>query len=252
MNKLTVVAWLMVLACGAVQAQTQRQFQCWTDDKGVRACGDHVPPQYAKQERQVLDSQGRVVDTKSREKTAEEVQAEAAARKLAEDMAFRKRQQEEYDRFLLETYNSEADLAHARDDRLAAIDGRIKFVNENIAANEATLKQLRDRAAAVAAAAAEKAKQSPAAAAPVPAEPPKPVAPPPAPASPAKPASKPAKAQKPAKPRTLPEQIADFEKALAESQKIAQELIAEREVTRVKFETDISRWKELKTGKVGG
>src|SRR3546814_4544232 len=55
--------------------------QCWTDNQGHRACGDTVPPQYAKQQREVFDEQGRVRQVKPREKTEAEVAAEEADRK---------------------------------------------------------------------------------------------------------------------------------------------------------------------------
>jgi hypothetical protein len=239
-----IVVMTGLLAAGAAQAQKGPKLVCWTDDKGARACGDHVPPQYAKQQQEVLDAQGRVLDTREREKTAEERKAADAAAHLAREADEAKQRQAEYDRFLVETYATEDDLAKTRDERIAALEGRIKLVDESIVSNQATLVQLHDRAAA-----AEKAKRT-AATAP----------PPPQPAQPAASVEMTkeeriaaAKAKlagklppKPVKPRTLPEQIADFEKSLAENQSAAKQLRAEREATIKRFDADIARWRQLK------
>ena len=79
MRNLTFPLIVLMLAVPAVHAG---KLACWTDDKGQKACGDRVPPQYAKKERQVLDGHGRVIQTQSREKTPEEI-AEARQKEEA-------------------------------------------------------------------------------------------------------------------------------------------------------------------------
>jgi len=121
---------------------------CWTDDKGQRACGDRVPPQYAKGEREVLDAQGRVIDKQGRQKTPEEV-AEVerkAAAETAEKERFEK--QAKYDRFLLQTFGSAKELEQSRDARLRALNGQMVLNDKSIADTEKTVKSLQDRAAA--------------------------------------------------------------------------------------------------------
>src|SRR3546814_6976413 len=83
--------------------------QCWTDNQGHRACGDTVPPQYAKQQREVFDEQGRVRQVKPREKTEAEVAAEEAAARAADELAQKQQKQRDYDRFLLRTSKSDKD-----------------------------------------------------------------------------------------------------------------------------------------------
>jgi hypothetical protein len=199
---------LSALATAALAAPTtSRKLVCWTDEKGVRSCGDHVPPQYVKGDRDVLDAQGRVTNTQSREKTPEEVQAEEDAKRLAVEMEARKKRQAEYDRFLLDTYNTEKDLARARDDRVGTLDGRIKLIRQTATDNETTLKQLKTRAAAQ----AEKSKNG-------------------------------------AVDPKLTRQVETFEKAVADSRDAMQQLEQEREAIRKKFDDDIARWKQLKSG----
>lgn len=112
--------------------QTTKKIQCWTDENGQRACGDRVPPEYAKQERKTFDRQGRVVGTREREKTAEEL---AAEQKILDEAAAAKRAEEEraaYDRFLTDTYSSVKDLERARNERLATLDGRTTLARQSV------------------------------------------------------------------------------------------------------------------------
>lgn len=143
MNKVIPGLLALVLAQGA--AAESKKLVCWTDEKGVRACGNSVPPQYAKGQRQVLDAQGRVVDTQARQKTPEEIaEAERLARIEAEEQK-RREAQAKYDAFLLDTYNSLGQLQRARDDRLITLDGRLQLARKALVDNETALASLRER-----------------------------------------------------------------------------------------------------------
>lgn len=115
--------------------------QCWTDNQGQRACGDSVPPQYARQRREVFDSQGRVRQVKPREKTEAEVAAEEKAKREADALALKQQKQRDYDRFLLSTYNSEKEIEHARDERITMLDGRQRLVAKSVADNQKAIDQ---------------------------------------------------------------------------------------------------------------
>lgn len=115
--------------------------QCWTDNQGQRACGDSVPPQYARQQREVFDSQGRVRQVKPREKTEAEVAAEEKAKREADALALKQQKQRDYDRFLLSTYNSEKEIEHARDERITMLDGRQRLVAKSVADNQKAIDQ---------------------------------------------------------------------------------------------------------------
>lgn len=146
---LCVISMLLPLAS---QAQGKKKIQCWTDERGHRSCGDRVPPQYAKTEREIINERGVVVGTKSRQKTAEEIaeeerkaQAEAEAQKQAQAKVA-------YDRFLIDSYSSIKDLETARDLRLQMTDGRIQLAEKALADSQKTLKDLKDQVAAATAA----------------------------------------------------------------------------------------------------
>ncbi|TJY63202.1 DUF4124 domain-containing protein [Sinimarinibacterium sp. CAU 1509] len=110
----------------------QAKIVCWTDENGHRACGDHVPPKFAPQEHQIVDSAGRVIETKAREKTPEEAAAEQQRKALEAETQKREKERAAYDRFLLDTYASAGQLERARNDRLAMLDGRIGLAQKAV------------------------------------------------------------------------------------------------------------------------
>lgn len=140
-----VLLLISVLSVVVQTAHAQKRIQCWTDDKGNRSCGDSVPPQYAKKEREYFNRQGMVVEKKSRQQTPEEVAEEK--RKSDEAAAELKHAQEQaaYDKFLTDTYNSPKELESARKLREQTLDGRIVLAKKAIADNEKTLVDLHGR-----------------------------------------------------------------------------------------------------------
>lgn len=133
----------------ALHAQASaRKIVCWTDENGHRACGDRVPPQYARQERQVYDASGRIVETIERQRTPNEI-AEAE-RRAAEQEAGRKRAQEQaaYDRFLVTSFASVTELERTRDERLSTLNGRLGLAEKSLAENEKGIHQLQEQIAA--------------------------------------------------------------------------------------------------------
>lgn len=203
---------LLLLPLVASAASSGKKIQCWTDDKGHRACGDYVPPQYAKQEVEILNQQGLVVDKKAREKTVEE-QAEADRKARDEIQAQTDaRAKASYDRFLLDTYSNTKEMEKARDIRVQTLDSRIALAQKVVVDNQNTVTELRARTPAKAANESD-AKQLAAA----------------------------SKANE-----RLNKQIASYEKTLADNTAGVEAMKKEREQTLAKFTEDIRRWNELK------
>jgi hypothetical protein len=115
---------------------------CWNDDKGQRACGDHVPPQYAKSQREIYDNRGVVVETLKAQATPEQRAAEEQAAQDAE----RQQQQQQNDAFLLQTYRTVGDLEAARDNRLQSLDTRLNLAEKEVQNGQAAMSALQDRA----------------------------------------------------------------------------------------------------------
>ena len=144
--RFAAIAAVMFAAVLAVPAQSapppgKKQIQCWTDKNGLRMCGDRVPPEYAGQKREVLKD-GRVVDTISATKSADEKAAEERRRKEEAERA----KAAEYDRALLESYRTPQDITATRDERLSLVDSRLQAAEKSAADTDKSLTGLRTRA----------------------------------------------------------------------------------------------------------
>ncbi|HUL19663.1 MAG TPA: DUF4124 domain-containing protein [Steroidobacteraceae bacterium] len=89
----------------------------WVDEHGEVHYGDNVPPQYAQQDRTVLNQEGIAVAHVDAALTPE--QAAAEAKKKAEAI-----KQRQHDSFLVSTYTSVADIEALRDVRLDQLHGQ--------------------------------------------------------------------------------------------------------------------------------
>lgn len=125
--------------------------KCWTNKEGVRECGNVVPPEYAQQETRTINERGIAVEVKKRAKTPEELEQERLAKeaeqaRLAEE---KKRQEEQaaYDRMLLSTFTTEADVLASRDRATGAIDAIIEISGATITQLTRKLDDLKKRAA---------------------------------------------------------------------------------------------------------
>ena len=147
---LALLALSLIAAPSPVLAQAAtgnaKKLQCWTDDRGQRACGDAVPPGEARRQRAVIDQRGVVKKVLPAQKSAAEIEAEQKARQARE-------QAEAYDRYLLQAYQSVDEIGRARDERIAAIDARMRIAEKSLTDASNTLDELRQRAAKAAPAA---------------------------------------------------------------------------------------------------
>lgn len=115
----TTLTIVLLLAPTLAMAQMYK----WVDKDGVTRYGDRIPPEYAKQEREVLNKQGQTVKILEHEKTAAELAEDARDAELKKQEA----EQARRDRVLLDLYGSEADLHRARDEQLSSLDGNIRI-----------------------------------------------------------------------------------------------------------------------------
>lgn len=112
----------ITLAAGAVcaapsQSSKQGIAYRWVDEHGVVHYGDHIPPQYASQERAVLNAQGVEVGHLDAQKSPEQAAADARARAA-------QIKQRQHDAFLITTYTSVKDIEALRDARLEQLKGQ--------------------------------------------------------------------------------------------------------------------------------
>jgi uncharacterized membrane protein YdfJ with MMPL/SSD domain len=111
----------------------------WTDEQGVVHYGDHIPPQYAKQERAVLNAQGVEVRKLDAQKTPEQAAADAQTR--AAQM-----KQRQHDAFLITTYTSVKDIEALRDSRLDQLHGQRAAAEQYVESLRTRLATLQTRA----------------------------------------------------------------------------------------------------------
>ncbi len=138
----SAVFMFAALAAGAAdRAGDKRVLYSWVDEKGITQYGDAVPPQYAKTERVVRNSQGIAVGRLEAQKTPEQL---AAAQRQSELNA----SVEQRDRFLLTTYTSTRDIEALRDTRLEQIADQRRSTEEFVELLAARLDALQDEALA--------------------------------------------------------------------------------------------------------
>ena len=130
----------------ATSAIAERTFK-WVDNEGLVHYGNRVPPEYAKNERRVINEQGRTVKIYEAAKTPEE---RAAAEKAAELEARKKvldEKQATHDRSLLATYASEQDMLLARDGKVASVEALLQLTSSRIQSMKQRLHELTEEAA---------------------------------------------------------------------------------------------------------
>jgi len=130
------------LACAAASNKSRKDEGVayrWVDEHGVVHYGDRVPPEYAKKERAILNSQGVEVGRLEAQKTPEQ---------LAEEERHRQEQlrRKQHDAFLLTTYTSVSDIEHLRDLRLEQIRGQQRAAELYIETLNSRLAALQTRA----------------------------------------------------------------------------------------------------------
>jgi Domain of unknown function (DUF4124) len=137
------LALILALACGAGSALAQNSGGTvtyrWVDEHGVVHYGDTVPPQYARNSRQILNSEGVEIGHIDAEKTPAQLQAEANAH--ARHVA-----QQQHDYFLLGTYTSVKDIESLRDERLAQIETQQTAAQQYVQSLQSRLTSLQSRA----------------------------------------------------------------------------------------------------------
>jgi hypothetical protein len=136
-----LAAALVLLAPWAARAQEQaptRSFK-WVDSKGVVHYGDSIPAEFAHEKTTELNRQGIELRQSPAQLSATE------AKSLEEREAALARQQQ-HDQFLLATYTSSREIEQLRDERVALIEGQIIAARGFLAAAEAHMKTLEERA----------------------------------------------------------------------------------------------------------
>jgi hypothetical protein len=111
---------------GSSQAQAPsngRQLYKWVDEQGQVHYGDHIPPEYAGQESQIVNGQGVEIAHIDAQKSPEQLAAEEQRKAAALDTQHR-------DQNLLNTYVSLQEIERLRDQRLALLADQMKVTKQ--------------------------------------------------------------------------------------------------------------------------
>ncbi|MGB9429548.1 MAG: DUF4124 domain-containing protein [Gammaproteobacteria bacterium] len=134
-----------VFAVGAFAQDKTPKLYKWVDKQGVVHYGSSVPPEYASQQLDVLNSEGVTVKTLNAAKTPAEIAKEQQAQAAAAEKTQQDQQQQANDQMLRDTYTSVSDIEQDRDSRLAAMDSQIKLTNSAISGLQKTLTEYQAR-----------------------------------------------------------------------------------------------------------
>jgi hypothetical protein len=135
---LALVPAAALAASGNASGDNDKHYS-WVDKNGERHYGDAVPPEYAQNERRVLNNQGVEVGHVDGLKTAQQV---AEEKRIEQEIAAKA----QHDRFLLTTYTTSRDIERLRDERLDQINGQIKATNAYIETLQSRMASLQERA----------------------------------------------------------------------------------------------------------
>lgn len=127
---------LSVSALSQAGGAGDRKLYKWTDKQGQVHYGDQIPPEYADEERHVMNARGVEVGHVDATKTPE--QQAAADTKAHQEAAQRDR-----DRNLLNSYVSVQEIERLRDQRIALVSDQIKVTSTFLETLEARQKKLR-------------------------------------------------------------------------------------------------------------
>jgi hypothetical protein len=139
------ISLLLALACAAGPGSALAQNSDkgisyrWVDEHGIVHYGDTIPPKYARDSREILNSQGVEIGHVDAEKTPAQLAAEARA---SRERVARK----QHDYFLLSTYTSVKDIESLRDERLSQIEAQQTAARQYVQSLQSRLASLQDRA----------------------------------------------------------------------------------------------------------
>ncbi len=134
--RILCAATLLASSCFAVGASNGRTLYKWVDAQGVTHYGDRIPPEYASQERQIINSEGVEISRLEAQKTPEQLAADDQKKLEAQ-------QNQERDKNLLSTYASVQEIERLRDQRLTLLSDQIKVTSQFLEVLDGKLKKLR-------------------------------------------------------------------------------------------------------------
>jgi hypothetical protein len=126
---LALVAGAAAAGAASRDASSKQHVYKWTDEQGVVHYGDAVPPQYADQEKTVLNSQGMPVGTIAGKRTPAQLATDASVKAADERASATALQNRQRDQNLLATYLTVAEIEQLRDRRAEIVDAQARVTS---------------------------------------------------------------------------------------------------------------------------
>ncbi|MBL1142152.1 MAG: hypothetical protein HND53_09005 [Proteobacteria bacterium] len=126
---------ILTLSGLTLSGSVQARMKCWTNNEGVKECGNAVPPEYAQKGHEELGKSGVVREETERAKTDKELDEQKRLDAIKAEEERIAAEQKKKDDVLLQTFSSVEDIERARDERLTSLDAAIKLTqarNEKI------------------------------------------------------------------------------------------------------------------------
>jgi small-conductance mechanosensitive channel len=125
-NLFYLVLTILVLV---LPSQAHGRIKCWTNNEGVKECGNVIPPEYAQKGHEEVSDQGVVVEEQERAKTEEELAEEKRLADIKAEETRKAEAQAKQDKMLMDTFSSIDDIEMTRDGKIAAIESSVKLTN---------------------------------------------------------------------------------------------------------------------------
>lgn len=135
-------ATLMIACLCYFGLKVEAKIKCWTNNDGVRECGDSVPPEYAQKGHQEVSAGGLNRRDTGPAKSLKELELERAVEREKAAAAKIKREQVAKDRVLLDTYSSEDDFVLALEGQVAHLESQIKITENHNTRLKLSLEEL--------------------------------------------------------------------------------------------------------------
>jgi hypothetical protein len=130
----------------ATHAVAQQQLYRWVDENGLVHYGDHVPPAYANQDREILNSHSVRVRTVEGAASDEELAERARQEETQQAALTVARERARLDRVLLATYPSVSEIERLRDQRLGLLEAQVYVTEQYITTLSQRLIELKQSA----------------------------------------------------------------------------------------------------------
>jgi len=117
---------------------TSASIKCWTNQEGVRECGNKIPPEYSQGASVKISPSGIVIGEKEAAKSLEAIRREKEALTKAAES-------KKADQALLKTFSSVEDLVLARNSKTDQIDKEIFLLESRMEKLEEKLKKVKIR-----------------------------------------------------------------------------------------------------------